>query len=336
MELSEFQALSRREIAHLVRQAGTRVCVFPVKGTRRWFMLENPTLRTGDLATAYLDAVTRRSIEIYQMMYEHGIDTILSPSFSPDVMARGEDYVQMIASGMANPVAHPAFMDFCQTCGVRVRFYGDYRAFFDGTALAGFADLYDGAAQQTEAYGNQHRLYIGMFAHDPAETIAKLAIRYHGEHGNAPNKNTLIRLYYGAHVDPVDLFIGFGKLRAFDMPLVATGREDLYFMVSPSLFLTEGQLREILYDHLYARTRTNANLSPEELRGAMRDSPGDKTQAARDAQTEDWAFIKGFYAANNERTLGVGASLRSGVWYPLPQVATPPRSRDNQPDRRSE
>ena len=90
MELVEFQALSRQEVAQLVRQAGTKVCVFPVKGTRRWFMREYPSVPSEDFASAYLDALTRSSIRLYQMIFDHGIDTLLTPSFSPDVMARGE------------------------------------------------------------------------------------------------------------------------------------------------------------------------------------------------------------------------------------------------------
>ena len=52
---------------------------------------------------------------------------------------------------------------------------------------------------------------------------------------------------------PVELFIGFDKFTVFDMPLLTTGEEDLYFSVSPSPYMTIRQLRAILYDHLYVR-----------------------------------------------------------------------------------
>ncbi len=108
--------------------------------------------------------------------------------------------------------------------------------------------------------------------------------------------------YYGEYVGPVDLFIGFDMLSAFDMPLVATGTEDLYFTVSPSLYLTQRQLRDILYDHLYAR----------------RGEPDYSDMSAR-----EWDLMGDFYQANMERTLGVGME-RGGVWYPLPQARLPP------------
>ncbi len=40
-------------------------------------------------------------------------------------------------------------------------------------------------------------------------------------------------LYYGEYVAPVDLFVGFDKFCTFDMPLIATGDEDLYFHGQP-------------------------------------------------------------------------------------------------------
>ena len=118
-----------------------------------------------------------------------------------------------------------------------------------------------------------------------------------------PDKRTLVELYYGEYVEPVDLFIGFSKFRAFDMPLLTTGTEDLYFTVSPSPYLTERQLRDILYDHLFTR-------------------PGDLDYSAMDG--DDWARMNGFYRANLGNTLGVGIK-RGEVWYPLPQVELPHR-----------
>jgi tuberculosinol/isotuberculosinol synthase len=119
-----------------------------------------------------------------------------------------------------------------------------------------------------------------------------------------PDKRTLVELYYGEYVERADLFIGFDRFTVFDMPLIATGEEDLYFTVCPSLYLSEGQLRGILYDHVYAR------------RG------GEPDYSAMSAQ--DWAYMREFYRANMARTMGVGVKQEpSGIWYPLPQVEMP-------------
>jgi len=104
-------------------------------------------------------------------------------------------------------------------------------------------------------------------------------------------------------VQPVNIFIGFDRFSAFDMPLVATGNEDLYFTVSPSPYLSERQLRRILYDHLY--TRRAAEPDYESL------------------SKEAVEHMRAFYQINQDLTQGVGI-LRDGFWYPLPQVALPP------------
>lgn len=300
MELEEFQRLPMGDIARLVREVGPKVCVFPINGTRRWFMLEHSPVQVEDFMSAYLNAITRRLIELYQLLFDHGLNTLLTPSLSPDVMARGGDYMQMAAEGFARLATHPNFLDFYKAYGVRVRFYGDYRKFFDLTPYAYLSDLFDELTAQTMAH-DRHRLFFGLFAHDPAETIAELAIHYHIEHGYAPDKRTLVELYYGEYVEPVGLFVGFSKFRAFDMPLVTTGTEDLYFTVSPSPYLTERQLRDILYDHLYARR-------------------GEPDYSAM--HPDDRNLMRSFYQANLERTLGLGTK-HNGVWYPLPQVKPP-------------
>ena len=133
---------------------------------------------------------------------------------------------------------------------------------------------------------------------------AKLAIAYFNAHGRSPTKDELVTQYYGEYVPPVDIFIGFDKFIVFDMPMLTTGDEDLYFTVAPSLYLTEQQLREILYDHLFDRKVEETDYS--------------------ELTPEDWQLMGEFYRANQGKTLGVGAcQTRGNYWYPLPQVEIP-------------
>jgi hypothetical protein len=290
-------------VARLVRAAGPKVCVFPVNGTRRWFMLEHAAEAEEGFAASYLATMVRRHIELYRLLFEHGLDTLLTPIFGPDIMARGEDYVRMATEGLTRLATQREFLEFYEQYRVRVRFYGDYVKFFETTPYAHLSDLFDAATARTLAH-DRHRLFFGLFAHDATETVAELAVRYHAEHGRVPDKGALVEMYYGESVGAVDLFIGFDRFCTFDMPLVATGDKDLYFTVSPSPYLTQRQLRDILYDHLYARRE------------------GDPDYAAM--QPDDWAVMKGFYRANLGRTLGVGARQKRGdFWYPRPQVELP-------------
>lgn len=253
----------------------------------------------------YIDLAGKRHIELYRMFFDHGIDTLLTPLFGPELLARGEDYMEMAAQGMAGLATHPNFVNFYREYGVRVRFYGNHRKLFGSTPYAYLSDLFDQLTQQTLDH-DRFRLFFGVFDFDPnvTEPTTEVTIRYYAEHGRIPDKRTLIEMYYGEYVKPVDFFIGFDRFCAFGMPLVGTGNEDLYFAICPSLYMTKQQLRDILYDHLYARSD---------------DGPDYMVM-----QSEDWISMRDFYRANQGKTLGVGTKNRSGgFWYPLPQVEVP-------------
>jgi len=303
MDKATFLSLPTEEIARLVRQAGPKVCVFPINGTRRWFMLEHEPRGEEGLSEQYVEIVSKRHIELYQLFFDHGVDTLLTPVFGPDLLDRGEDYVRMAVDGMAGLGTRADFLQFYDAYDVRVRFYGDFRRWLDTASSDHLSTIFDGVTGETLSH-QQHRLFFGVFAHDATETIAKLSVAFYDRHGRVPDKRTLVELYYGEHVAPVDFFIGFDKFSAFDMPLVSTGAEDLYFTVAPSLYMSARQLRAILYDHIYLR--------PEE------------ETAYSYLRPEGRSLMRDFYLGNLENTQGVGRRNESGdFWYPLPQVELP-------------
>lgn len=301
MDLETFQNSPMEEVARLVREGGPRVCVLPVNGTRRWFLLEHQRQDDEADGCTYVDAAFRCHIRLHSMLFDHGVNTILCPLVGPDVIERGGAYVEMTAQGLIQLATAPHFVEFYEAYDVCVRFYGDYRRFLASTQHAYPLDLLDEATRRTLSHST-HRLFWGAFAHDATEAVAQIAVEYYQQHGRAPDKRALVAEYYGEYVEPVDLFLGFDKFAAFDYPLLGTGEEDLYFTVAPSCYLTQRQLREILYDHLFAR----------------RCDPGDYAQLGPDT----WAFMRRFYDINRGRTLGVGAD-RGGVWFPTPQVTLP-------------
>ncbi|MBN2390290.1 MAG: diterpene synthase [Anaerolineae bacterium] len=302
MELETFLDLPTEEVAHIVREAGPKVCVFPINGTRRWLILEHPEAVAEDFVEAYLDIAGRRHVELYQLFFDHGVDTLLTPVFGPDILARGEGYSDLIRDGLSWFARGQDFLDFYEAYDVRVRVYGDYRRYLEPTPYAEVLDHFEAVEQRTASH-SRHRLFFGVCAHDAAETIAEISVHFHQTYGRLPNKREIVETYYGEYVAPVDVFIGFDKFAAFDMPLVATGNEDLYFTVAPSPYLHARQLRAILFDHIYARPK------------------GESTYTE---MTEvDWAAMRDFYHLNREQTLGVGAQFNSSIWYPLSQVKFP-------------
>jgi tuberculosinol/isotuberculosinol synthase len=295
MELETFLKLPAEEVADLVRTKEAQVCVFPINGTRRWFMLEHADKVQGDFITAYMDISARRHMELYKMFFDHGVETLITPIFGGEIMERGEEYVQKIGvDGMERLANHPDFLKFYEENGVHVRFYGDYRKRLRRTRHAYLCDRFAEAMERTKN-NTRYRLFYGVFADDAIESIAEQNVRHFLTHGRAPNRRAIVEAYYGEFVSPASLFIGFDRFWAFDYPLLSTGSEDLYFTVAPSPYLTQTQLRSILFDHLYLRRQ--------------------KEPDYESVPPADWGWMRGYYTQNRGRVFGVGQRER-GFWIP--------------------
>jgi tuberculosinol/isotuberculosinol synthase len=295
ISFEEFLQLPTAEVATRVRASGQKVCVFPVNGTRRWFMLEHAEQIKGDFFDAYMDASIKNHVELCAMLFDHGVDIVLAPVFGRELMRRGDEYTRRVGiDGLVRTATDENYRQFYAQYGVRVRFYGDYREMLTGTpyeyALSSISDLVEATKDNTG-----YRLFFGVFADESTETIARLSVQHYLAHGSIPDKQTLIRQYYGEDLPPVSLFIGFDRFSVFDMPLLATGEEDLYFSVSPSPYMTQHQLRAILYDHLYVRP------TPEP----------DYTQWTE----SELQWLRQYYRENRDRAFGVG-KLKFNLWIP--------------------
>jgi tuberculosinol/isotuberculosinol synthase len=301
MTIEEFQRLPVEDVARLVHEAGPKVCVFPINGTRRWFALEHPEEASTGSMEAYFRITGRRFVELYKLFFDHGIDTLLTPTFGPDLLERGEEYQQMMVPALLWFAQDEDFVNFYDAYDVRARIYGDAIRHFRDTPYAPALATYEELAQRTAGH-QSHRLFIGVCAHDAAETVAEIAVRFHQRRGRLPTKREIVEAYYGEYVEPVDIFIGFDRPTAFDMPLVATGNENLYFAISPSPYVDAYTLRAILYDHMYVRQVDESGYVG--------------------LSQKDWEWMQAFYQANLGKALGVGTK-RGGIWYPLPQVQWP-------------
>lgn len=290
-----FLQLPTDEVAQLVKSSGHKVCVFPVNGTRRWFMLEHAEKIKGDFFSAYMDVTIQNHVELCSMMFDHGIETILAPVFGRELMRRGDEYTQRVGiEGLSRTATDKKYRDFFERYKVKVRFYGDYRDMLTGApheyALRSIQEVTE--ATRTNS---SRRLFFGVFADESAETVARLSVEHYLAEGAIPDKSALIRKYYGEDIPPVSMFIGFDKFSAFDMPLLSTGEEDLYFSVSPSPYMTVRQLRAILYDHVYLRR------APE------------PDYTTLPAQELDW--LRAYYREHKDSAFGVG-KLKFNLWIP--------------------
>jgi tuberculosinol/isotuberculosinol synthase len=304
IDIDTFLEMPTSDIAALVRDNGPKVCVFPINGTRRWFLLEYPDLARENYIQSYLDINAKRHLELYRLFFDHGIETLLTPVFGPDLLERNETYNELLKKGLVIFAEDRGLLAFYEAYDVRVRVYGDADRYLNNTIYADALDTYECLTQQTRHH-DRHRLFFGVCAHDAAETIARIGHRFYQEHNRVPSKREIVEAYYGEWVGSVDLFIGTDRLAAFDMPLISTGDEDLYFTVAPSPYMDARTLRAILYDHMYVRRIDDTGYS--------------KLSAS------DWQTLREFYWRNRHSVLGLGRQDPSGrFWYPLPQVDLTP------------
>jgi tuberculosinol/isotuberculosinol synthase len=297
MDRDEFLNLPTEEVSKIVRTSGSKVVVFPINGTRRWFMLEHGHQNFEEPVTAYMDIAMHHHIELYKLFFNHGIDTLITPVIGPEILATRDEYMRKIGGeGLARIVTHSAFLSFYKEYGVRVRFFGDYRNHLMNTPYEHLSDLFEGIAGTT-GKNDRFRLFFGAFADNLNATsvVAEIAVQFFKEHGKIPDRKSIVEMYYGEYVDKANIFIGFDRLATFDYPLINWGEEDLYFTISPSLYLDKHQLRSILFDHIYTRRtpeREYETLTPEEYRG-----------------------IQEYYRNNKENIIGIG-KLHHGFWIP--------------------
>jgi tuberculosinol/isotuberculosinol synthase len=291
--LEEFLSLPVEEAAKIVRGDRTKTCVFPFNGTRRWFLLEHGREFSGDAAKRYVQLTTQAYISTYKLVFDHGLDNIIAPVFGGEILNRGEEYMREIGAGMSLLATHPAFLEFYEEYGVRVHFYGDYRKQLSGTPYATLCDDFDDITRKT-AHNTKRALFYGVFAEDATVTISELAIRYYQDTGQHPSRADLVQRYYGEYIEKADIFIGYEKFNVFDYPMLGWGEESLYYTVAPSLYMTERQLRNILYDYVYLRPVQDPDYftMPE----------------------ADFESMRKYYEANREVTFGVG-EIRGGIWY---------------------
>ena len=290
-----FLQLPTEEVAALVKATGEKVCVFPVNGTRRWFLLEHGNEIGNDYFEAYMNAAIRNHIELCGMLFDHGIGTILAPVFGRELMRRGDEYTKRVGiDGLVRTATDKNYRDFFANQNVKIRFYGDYRDVLTGTPYEyALKSMYE--VTEMTKHNNGHRLFFGVFADEVTETVSRLSVEHYLAHGAVPDKQTLVRKYYGEDMPPVSIFIGFDKFSVFDMPLLSTGEEDLYFSLSPSPYMTEHQLRAILYDHIYVRR------TPEP----------DYTKLGQD----ELSWLREYYRHNKDYAFGVG-KLKFDLWFP--------------------
>jgi len=248
-------------------------------------------------ADDYMRTLIRRQAQQHRSIFAHGVGVIAAPGFGAELLQRGQAYTRYVLGGLLQLADDEIYREMFAR-GVRLRFYGDYEEALDSPS---FRPMLRACADLTAATGSGDGplLMIGLFADAPYRTLARLSVEFARERGRPPNRQELIEAYYGLPLPDLGLYLGFAQPALFDVPLLATGEEDLNATLTPSPNLTERQLREILYDHLVTRRVPEADY---------------------DDALSDEAVVA--LAEYNERyhgaTLGIGRiDPLTGMWTPL-------------------
>jgi tuberculosinol/isotuberculosinol synthase len=289
LTLAEFLHLPTPRVAELIRGLAMG---FPIDGTRRWFLLNHPEVWDVE---EYKRLTARQYTQIFAMLFDHGVETILVPAFGGELMSRGEEYVRDMMDGMTRLAQHPTFADFYRDYDVRVRFYGDWRRQVKG--LPGAAEL---TAALENCAATQHagsrRLFYGLWADDILVSLVDDLARTRGEQEPVEfTREAIVTRYYGAYVKPTDIYIGFGRPAVFDVPMLVTSQTDLYYTVVPSLDLDARLFRMIVWDHFAGRW----------------------TQQEWDGLSErDFKALQAFYEVHHDTVLGLGEiDPPTGIWH---------------------
>ena len=289
LTLDEFLQLPTSQVAEMIR--GLTVG-FPIDGTRRWFLLHYPTVWNVE---EYKDLTGKRYVQEFAMLFDHGVETLLVPAFGGELLSRGQEYVREMMEGMTRLAQHPTFTDFYRDYNVRVRFYGDWRRQVKGLPGAEkLAAALEGCAA-TQHTGSRCLLY-GLWADDILVSLVDDLARTRS--AQAPvefTRDAIVTRYYGEHVKPTDIYIGFGRPTVFDVPMLVTSQTDLYYTVVPSLDLDARLFRMIVWDHFVGRW----------------------TQQEWDGlSARDFKALEAFYEVHHDTVLGLGEiDPPTGIWH---------------------
>lgn len=298
---SEFNALESAAIGDIVRERGQKVGVFWLNGTRRWFELERraqiKATAPEELSALYASATAEQIARILDLFYSHGMHTMIMPAITVGNLVRGNAYIEELFFPLIeHMVTCPAFLEALNRWGVRARAFGEMRSLLTPAQAEWFDDMVRPVEEATARH-SEARLFLGFCATDAANAalIAHDRLREAGRH--APfQRSDLVEAYYGANIDRVHLSIAHGRMSAHSTPFMMNG-EHLYFMMSPSFYLDQYGLREVLYDHLFARKIDDVDY----------------------AEMDDgaWDSLQDFYRSHAHKILGVGLQGGGGkLWTP--------------------
>jgi hypothetical protein len=294
--------------AEQVRSAAQgKTVVLAPGGTSRWYFLEHGHQQRGygqpDSFRDYGKRALRRTIELADMIFDDGIDTIFSVGFVPGQNQRDRQYNANLSWAYQLLVNDDAQTLYAQY-HMAALFRGGWSSLFSGLGATNLITECQELERQTLPNRRRWLIWLTEDQHPIPDSLTAFVAESLQESGTIPERGVLANAYYGRPLEHVDILVGHNKpsVRGLTPPLLTIG--DTYFTVTPTYYMDRLQWRHILYDHLFTRHSHYR----------------DYTELAPDVMDELRAFCK----ANHGLVTGVGVYHEpSHSWRPIPAGVQP-------------
>jgi len=293
--LTEWLAMPRSELAEYVAQRHLAV-LFSIDGTRRHYLIQTGKDEISDFAE-FAEHGAASYVRAYDVLFGLGVETVMTSLLYPPNFVRGGNYLQQSLNMCRRLLMTAPFTDLYQRWQIKARLYGDYE--FAPNAASSrdeISELATVLAALTPT--GKQKLLLGFSAGSFSEEMIARSIALYQTLGRVPTEAELMAACFPDGPTQIHIWLGAGWLRlGITLPtLLDGGRTDVYGLSHLALDLQEGELRRILYDHLFRRwagPEDDVSYTPADLREL-----GD------------------FYREHKDCVVGLGTCVGPGLWYP--------------------
>lgn len=294
--LEEWLHAPRQDMARIVEAAQLTVLI-PSDGSRRHFLLrqlneKNPS----DSERDYLSAMGAQLVGLFRLLVTCGVKNILCPILQKSNFERGSAYIRRAAQVTALVLTGDTFSRFYRDWKAEAHLYGGWDVL--PAAEPALDVLTSLNTKLGELAGGSTRVILFGFC--PGSFVDEMCVRtgaFVKANTIAPTEPDLRRACFPYGPDKLDLVINADVMRTgFIVPPVLDDGAQYYHLGYIPYDLTETNLRQILYDYLFAR-------SPEPVEG-------------QNYSQIELREIQAHNAQNKNKVLGLGKRLSSGLWQP--------------------
>jgi hypothetical protein len=271
--------------------------MFSIDGTRRHYLLEQTETTKIENFANYAQRIIHSYIKAFELLFAHGIKTILISMLYPLNFQREEHYLVEAIAATAHFLNRSHFKDLYKRFEVKARLYGDYEFAPAAHSVRDALKSVNNALCELTPQGERQILF-GYNAGTFADEAIWHSVNLYQRLGRIPTTAEVREACFPDGPSKLDILIGAGWLRvgAILPPLLDAGSTDIYTLNHLTLDLQELTLRRILYDHLFQRWA-----APED--------DGDYTEA-------DLATFRDYYRVHQNCLVGLGHLVGPGFWYP--------------------